>query len=236
MSDTDDHSGMPQDGLPEDELLAAELALGVLAGADRAAAEARAAGDSTFAALVAHWEQRLAPWAGELAEVEPPPQLWGRIAAALPVERPQYPSIWGNIGFWRGFALASALAAVCLAVIVYFGAVTQQAPLVAALDGGGKHAFVATIDVRRGTMLVTPAALSIPAGRVPELWLVPPGEKPRALGLIDPDKTVALTIPGTLLAQATTRATLAVSLEPPGGSPTGQPTGPVIASGKFTKL
>jgi anti-sigma-K factor RskA len=31
-------------------------------------------------------------------------------------------------------------------------------------------------------------------------------------------------------------ATLAVSLEPPGGSPTGQPTGPVIASGKLTNL
>ena len=31
-------------------------------------------------------------------------------------------------------------------------------------------------------------------------------------------------------------ATLAVSLEPPGGSPTGQPTGPVIANGKLTNL
>jgi anti-sigma-K factor RskA len=31
-------------------------------------------------------------------------------------------------------------------------------------------------------------------------------------------------------------ATLAVSSEPPGGSPTGLPTGPVIASGKLTKL
>jgi len=27
-----------------------------------------------------------------------------------------------------------------------------------------------------------------------------------------------------------------VSLEPPGGSPTGQPTGPVIATGKLTNL
>jgi anti-sigma-K factor RskA len=31
-------------------------------------------------------------------------------------------------------------------------------------------------------------------------------------------------------------ATLAVSLEPPGGSPSGLPTGPVIASGKLTRL
>jgi hypothetical protein len=32
------------------------------------------------------------------------------------------------------------------------------------------------------------------------------------------------------------RSTLAVSLEPPGGSPTGQPTGPVIAAGKLANL
>jgi anti-sigma-K factor RskA len=31
-------------------------------------------------------------------------------------------------------------------------------------------------------------------------------------------------------------AVLAVSLEPPGGSPTGAPTGPVIATGKLTNL
>jgi anti-sigma-K factor RskA len=31
-------------------------------------------------------------------------------------------------------------------------------------------------------------------------------------------------------------ATLAVSLEPPGGSPTGLPTGPVIANGKLANL
>ncbi len=35
---------------------------------------------------------------------------------------------------------------------------------------------------------------------------------------------------------ATVSAVLAVSLEPQGGSPTGQPTGPVIASGKLTLL
>ena len=45
-----------------------------------------------------------------------------------------------------------------------------------------------------------------------------------------------LTIPPDLAGQLTPDAALAVSLEPPGGSPTGQPTGPVIASGKLTSL
>ena len=79
MSDTFDHSGMP-----EDERLAAEYALGVLAGAERAEAAQRVARETSFAALVAQWETRLAPWAGEIDEVAPPPQVWDRIASALP--------------------------------------------------------------------------------------------------------------------------------------------------------
>ena len=79
MSDTLDHSG-----LPDDELLAAELALGVLEGAERTAAQRRATRDHGFAQLVDEWEQRLAPWAAEIAEVAPPPQLWDRISGALP--------------------------------------------------------------------------------------------------------------------------------------------------------
>ena len=47
MSDTLDHSG-----LPEDELLAAELALGVLEGAERTTAEQRVMRDRGFARLV----------------------------------------------------------------------------------------------------------------------------------------------------------------------------------------
>ncbi len=79
MSDTLDHND-----LPEDELLAAELALGVLEGAERTTAEQRVMRDRGFARLVEEWEQRLAPWAAEVREVPPPPQVWDRIASALP--------------------------------------------------------------------------------------------------------------------------------------------------------
>ena len=114
--------------------------------------------------------------------------------------------------------------------------VPQQPPLVAAIDGGGHHHFVATVDARRGTIAVVPAAYAPNATRVPELWLIPPGDKPHALGLLRADRTVTITIPAALIARTTSNAVLAVSLEPPGGSPTGQPTGPVIATGKLTTL
>ena len=223
--------------IPEDDLLAAEYALGVLAGADRAAAQARIAREPAFAMLVAAWEQRLSPWAAEIAEVPAPPQVWDRIAAALPAPTSQGAGLWQNLAFWRGLSLAAgALAAACIGALIYLGNVAPKAPLVASIDGGGHRHFVATIDTGRGNIAVVPAAFSPDATRVPELWLIPADGKPRPLGLLRADRAVTIAIPPELIAYTIGNAVLAVSLEPPGGSPTGQPTGPVIASGKLTTL
>ena len=231
MSDTFDHNATH-----DDDLLAAEYALGVLAGAERAAAEQRVAREPAFARLVTDWTQRLAPWAAEIAEVAPPAQLWDRIADALPAQT-QAGGLWQSIAFWRGLSFAAgALAAACLAALIYLGAFTQQQPLVAAIEGGGNRQFVATIDTRRGAVAVVPASFSADATRVPELWLIPPDGRPRSVGLLRPDQSVTLTLPPELAALAKDNAVLAVSLEPPGGSTTGLPTGPVIATGKLTSL
>jgi anti-sigma-K factor RskA len=231
MSDAFDHSS-----LPDEELLAAEYALGVLSSAERAAAEQRFARDQGFARLVAEWEQRLAPWAAEIADVAPPPQVWDRIVGALPSQT-QNPGLWQSLAFWRGLSLAAgALAAACLAALIYLGTLTQPQPLVATIEGDGHRHFVATIDTRRGTVAVVPAAFNADATRVPELWLIPADGKPRPVGLLRADQTVTLTLPAELAALAKGDAVLAVSLEPPGGSTTGLPTGPVIATGKLTSL
>jgi len=230
MTDTFDHSG-----LPDDELLAAEYALGVLAGPDRLAVEQRASRDHGFARLIAEWEQRLAPWGAEFSEVTPSPQVWDRIAGALPAQA-QTTGLWQNLNFWRGIGFAAgAFAAACLAALIYMGTLTRQ-PLVATIEGGGHRHFVVTVDAGRGTIAVVPAAFSPDATRVAELWLIPSDGKPRPVGLLRGDQPVTLAISSDLAALAKKDAVLAVSLEPPGGSTTGQPTGPVIASGKLTSL
>jgi len=230
MSDTTDH-------MPEDELIAAEYALGVLSDADRAAAERRIARERPFALMVTAWEERLAPWAAEIVEVAAPPQVWDRIAAALPAQPAASAGWWQNLAFWRGLSLATgALAAACIGALIYIGNAPQKAPLVASIDGGGHHHFVATIDTRSGSIAVQPAAYTADATREPELWLIPADGKPRPLGMLRADRAVTITIPAGLIAHAVSSAVLAVSLEPPGGSPTGQPTGPVIATGKLTSL
>jgi anti-sigma-K factor RskA len=231
MSDTLDHSG-----LPEDDLLAAELALGVLEGAERTTAVQRAARDRAFARLVEAWEQRLAPWAAEIREVSPPPEVWDRISSALPAQTTRN-GLWHSLYFWRGLSFAAgALAAACLVGLIYLGTLTPRQALIATIEGGGQRHFVATIDSVRGTVAVVPAAFSADATRVPELWLIPPDGRPRALGLLRADQTVVLALPPELATLAKNNAVLAVSLEPPGGSTTGLPTGPVIATGKLTSL
>jgi anti-sigma-K factor RskA len=232
MNDPTDHIDPP-----DDDTLAAEYVLGVLTLSERQAVDERRTRDAVFARLIADWEERLAPWAEEVAPVAPRPALWTRIAAELPAPRQASHQRWQSLAFWRGWAIgASALALASLAALFVVMREPAPAPLVAAIDGGGHHHFVATVDPSRKSIAVVPAAYSPDATRVPELWLIAPGGKPRSLGLLRADQTVTIKIPADLAAQATDRAVLAVSLEPPGGSTTGAPTGPVIAQGKLTNL
>ena len=231
MTDIGNH-----DSFSADELQAAEYALGVLAGTQRDAAAQRVARDAAFATLVTAWEERLAPWAAELPEVAPRPQVWERIAAELSGAQREGPRFWQSLMFWRGFGIVSALAAACLAVLLYLSAATQRAELVASIEGDGQRIFVAVIDVKRAVIAVVPAAYRPDPTRVPELWLIPPGGKPLPLGVLPTDRPTQIAIPASFADQARRDAGLAVSLEPPGGSPTGQPTGPVIGSGKLTNM
>ena len=116
MSDTFDHSE-PARGRAARRRVCARRARG----AERAAAEQRIARERGFARLVAEWEQRLAPWAAEIAEVAAAAAGLGRIAAALPAQA-QSGGLWQSLAFWRGFSFAAgALAAACLAALIYLG-------------------------------------------------------------------------------------------------------------------
>lgn len=97
--------------------------------------------------------------------------------------------------------------------------------------------LVASIDSRSGTLTLAPVAdMALPAGRVAELWLIPAGGAPQSLGVIDPVQAGTLTIPAALRAGVGADTLLAISVEPPGGSPTGQPIGPVVAKGTMRGL
>jgi anti-sigma-K factor RskA len=237
MSDTETHSGVP-----DSDMLAAEYVLGVLTHEERRDAERRVARDAVFARAVHDWEARLLPWANGVASVAPPDTVWERIVATLPGQlsaRSGQSTSWrSSLAFWRGLAFgAGGLAAASLvALFLVTRAPVATPPLMASIDGGGHRHFIATIDTQHGQIIVSPAAFAAVPDRVPELWIIIPGSAPKSLGLLQADRAVTIPIPASLRPQTNTQAVLAVSIEPPGGSTTGAPTGPVVAQGKVTNL
>jgi len=227
------------DPADDGDLIAAEYVLGVLGTQERREVARRLAREPALASEVAFWEERLAGLTDAVAPVSAPDATWSRIETAIGAA-PRPPSVWQSLAFWRSFAVASAtLAAASIAALAYIGLVPgARAPLMATLSGSaGQPNFVAAVTATGNTLVIVPAALLTNDPRAFELWLIPSGEtRPRSLGLIQPGQPIKLDIPSDLAGRVTPDATLAVSLEPPGGSPTGLPTGPVIAAGKLTNL
>jgi anti-sigma-K factor RskA len=223
----------------DDNLIAAEYVLGVLSAAERRQFERRLARERALASEVALWEERLTGLTDAVVPVAPPDAVWSRIERAIGT-RATAPSVWQNLTFWRSFAIASTtLAAASIAALLYVGLVPgARVPLMATLSGSaGQPNFVASVTATGNTLVIVPAALLTNDPRAYELWLIPTGEtRPRSLGLIQPGQPIRLDIPPDLAGRVTPDATLAVSLEPPGGSPTGVPTGPVVAAGKLANM
>jgi anti-sigma-K factor RskA len=90
-------------------------------------------------------------------------------------------------------------------------------------------AFLLTVDVDKRMVTVRPVAAERMADKTYQLWIAPqPGEPPRSLGLIGNDEFTVRAALSDYDPAAISNATYGISLEPLGGSPTGQPTGPVI--------
>lgn len=211
----------PGDHMPDREALAAEYVLGTLPHADRLAAEALIDNDAGFRALVEDWRDRLAPLNEGYPEVPPPPALLRRIedrlfpVAELPRRRGW---LWGALA---GFA-AVAIAAVVVTTVLG----PTPPPLIATLTGEGQPLVVAAhFDEAMGALTVErTAGPAAGTGKDYELWLIPEGQAPVAIGLV---RDGPLTIPVTALPKGTT---LAITLEPEGGSPGPGPTGPLLVA------
>ena len=166
---------------------------------------------------------------------------------------------WNSLALWRWLGMgATAAAAVCLVLLLQTqqpvgtseqttASAPAQAPapapapapasyMVATIQqDNGITGWTATMDLQNHRMIVVPASpAAVPHGHSPELWLIPPGGKPMAVGVIASDKPTSVALSPDLFAKLSAQSLLAVSVEPAGGSPTGQPTGPVVAKGTIS--
>ena len=245
----------------ERDLLAGEWVLGVLEGEERANAAQLLSTDSLFQAAVLAWDQRMIPIAASLPEAVPPADLWGRIEAAIlglsptllhpalaGTAAPRTPLSTRRTGQERGpadrarrwklaTAASLALAASLAGFIVWRG--PPPAPplppapppaLVAALaPTGGPAIFLA--ELRQDGLHVRPqGGITVPSGRDLQLWSLREGAAaPESMGVLPASgRTVPTQLPSG--------AQVLVSLEPAGGSPTGQPTGPVLYGGRLVRV
>ncbi|SEK66711.1 Anti-sigma-K factor RskA [Sphingomonas palmae] len=234
----------------DDRVTAAEVAIGLLTGDEAADARARAAVDPSFAREIDWWQQRLAPLFAQVGDVEPPSYLRERIDARLDV--PTIGAHGGRAGAgakWRLLGLGGALGALAASIVALMipatppiptspapQVATATRPLVASLlptTGSTKQPVTVLLE-RDAARLRLSASIAVPDGRSAQLWRIPAGGAPVPLGVLSRASQAYVRLQQSNLPAAGDQ--LAVSIEPVGGSPTGQPTGPVIFAGVVTTV
>jgi anti-sigma-K factor RskA len=227
---------------PDDDFAAAEYALGTLDASERATLAARRLREPELDEAIRAWEERLAPLAEAAPEVEPPrdllPAIEARIRGAPPeaAANAAVVTLRRSLARWRVAAIAASIIAAMLAIGFFVREATRQAvprEYVAILQkDAASPAFEVTVNLDKQELTVRPVAARAPPGKSYELWIIDAklgaprslgvvGETPRAANLSAYDPAVVAD------------ATYAVTVEPPGGSPDGKPSGPPVFVGKL---
>jgi anti-sigma-K factor RskA len=227
---------------PDDDFAAAEYALGTLDAGERATLAARRLREAELDEAILAWEARLAPLAEAVPEIEPPRDLLPAIEARIRGAAPEAPRSTGvaelerSIRRWRAVAIAASVLAGVLAIgFVAREATRQSAPreYVAILQkDAASPAIEVTVNLDKQELTVRPVAAQAPPGKSYELWIIDAKlGAPRSLGVIgDTARGASLSAYDPAVVAG---ATYAVTVEPPGGSPTGQPSGAPVFVGKL---
>ena len=240
MSSPDQSKG----GRSRDEVLAGEYVLGVLSLEDRLKVETRMRNDRPFAAIVTRWEQNLSSFNDEYEAILPPASVFPKVEKRIFGERAKRRGgIWNSLAVWRGLTLASLLVAAGAVVYETNGSPkvgSSAKPLVADLavpaSVNGALNLVASYDTVSGRLRITPVAAAQAEKKSLELWLIKGSNPAQALGVLPQTGEGEIAIPADMRKEFGEGATIAISVEPFGGSPSGAPTGPVIAAGTARSL
>lgn len=215
------------------EALAAEFALGTLRGRARARFESMMASDRALGEAVARWETAITPLAQGVAPVEPPARVWRAIESRISPQRP------AALSYWRPFAMVSGgVATVLLAFVLWtFQAPHNEPDFVAVLTAPDSVPRM-VVSMHQPDMLKVRMVKPWKAkeGMGLELWVMPKDGKPRSLGMVKNDMGETVMHVTHSDPRVNDAVAFAVSMEPMSGSPTGQPSGPVLCSGAIAPV
>ncbi|MCY7270568.1 MAG: anti-sigma factor [Sphingomonas bacterium] len=243
---------MTTEPIMSEDVAAAELALGVLDGEERASALRRTIAEPDFARDVERWRDHFGLLFAGVAEEAAPDGLFAKIEARIDGGRSVEPinavAATGRSNPWKPAALAASVAALAMTAVALRPveapptlpaapvAQAATAPMIAAMALTDTNASQPALYDADAGMVRMPGPMPIPEGRSAQLWVIEGDAAPKPLG------TFRATGPGAYVAEAkigaviTPGTKLAITIEPIGGSPTGKPTGPVIASGLLSKV
>jgi anti-sigma-K factor RskA len=206
--------------------LAAEYVLGTLRGAARRRFERWRANTPLVDQRCRYWEEHLMHLAKGLKPVQPPPHVWPAIRRRLNLGR-QAPRRWA-----RRFALAASVVLIAgLAGLLYWRSLPAgRATAVATISAkSGDRLWQVEVFGNADRLVVQAATLPArPAGHDYELWALPKGGSPVSLGVLPAAGTSSRSLSAIQKQALASSNQVAVSIEPPGGSPTGQPTGDIV--------
>jgi anti-sigma-K factor RskA len=233
--------------LDDIDALAAEYVLGTLPHAERVEAAARRTREAALDQAITAWERRLGAMIAEVPDVAPSSHMFGRIREAI--ARPDAANVV-TLGAreaalerrsrgWRTAALAlGAVAASLAGILIWREGVSPRAgaTYVAVLQADKTSpAMLLAVDTEKQSFAIRALAKPSQPDKTYELWLIHDSlPQPKSLGVV-PDGDMEVRPLGTSGVERGMlhNATFAISLEPQGGSPTGQPTGPVLFTGKL---
>ncbi|MBK5519182.1 MULTISPECIES: anti-sigma factor domain-containing protein [unclassified Pseudomonas] len=213
--------------------LAADYAIGVMPAAARRRFEQLLLEDAALRAELAHWQDSLASLTEALPEQPVPERVWQGITARIDPQKLHVPQ---KRSFWNWMRVTAAL---CSLVVIVFLSVLYNR------DEARYSATLLTADSQPALRVlahdnylqVEPLALAaVDPERSLELWAIPANGKPMSLGVIPASGKGKVELSDAQKVLIGKPIALAVSLEPKGGSPTGQPTGPVLYQGSLAVL
>jgi anti-sigma-K factor RskA len=231
--------------IDDPSMLAGEYVLGTLDAAERRAFSRRLLAEPALVALVADWQERLVPMLLSAPDTAPPESLWTRIDGATRSRIAANDN--QRVGRWQIATAAAALLALVTTGLALRpinpptpAPIAAQSPQqgfaqqIAALSSAGDSpALLVSYDPLTHRMRVLPVNVAPRPGHSMELWVIAGKAAPRSIGLMPKQGAAAL---DNLHVDPALDTTIAISIEPVGGSPTGAPTGPVVYSGRMITL
>jgi anti-sigma-K factor RskA len=229
--------------------LAAEYVLGTLRGRARNRFEKLLTTRTQAQAAVRLWEDRLVGLAASAVAEAPPKHVWASIekrlaiGATAPATSPSaspgfFARLFGSrVGL--GALAAVAVFAVAVALLVESNRTEplQTIAVIAQAERGDLWRVQTSKDGSR-IFVQSTERVARDAAHAFELWALPTsGAAPVSLGVLPTSGgTAVVVLSAAQQAALGGSSKIAVSLEPPGGSPTGAPTGPVLHVADLTKV